>query len=69
VQQTTDEADDTFLTPDDLAARYGVKRRTVLTWNWRRIGPPYSNIGGVIRYRKSDVDAWEARRIKNRDTA
>jgi excisionase family DNA binding protein len=34
--------------------------RTLEDWRYRRIGPPFIRVGGQIRYRRSDVDAWLA---------
>lgn len=55
-------AADQFLSIADLARRYGVSKHTVHDWNKRRIGPLYFRVGerGTVRYRLSDVLAWEA---------
>jgi predicted DNA-binding transcriptional regulator AlpA len=34
--------------------------RTLEDWRYRRTGPPYMRVGGQIRYRRADVDAWLA---------
>lgn len=63
---------DTLLSVDDLAARYGVSKSTVYQWNWARhrgrrpsAGPPLIRIGRHVRYRLSDVLAWEAARTQH----
>ena len=47
------------LSPTDLADRERVSIETVYTWNRERTGPPYMRIGRHVRYRLSDVKAWE----------
>ena len=52
--------------PDDLftraeAAEYlGVGVRTLYRWASERVGPPYSKLGGRVRYRRSALDRWVA---------
>ncbi|WP_324754042.1 helix-turn-helix transcriptional regulator [Roseovarius sp. Pro17] len=47
------------LTQRDLAARWRVSGRTLERWRAQRYGPAWITIGGSIRYRMSDVLAWE----------
>ncbi|MFS2291723.1 MAG: helix-turn-helix domain-containing protein [Actinomadura sp.] len=51
--------DEKHLTPDDLAKREGVPVSTVYQWNSRGGGPKFMKIGRHVRYRLSDVVAWE----------
>jgi predicted DNA-binding transcriptional regulator AlpA len=49
-----------LLTDRDLEERTGVK---VSTWQKRRIfggGPPFVRMGRMVRYRRSDFEAWIA---------
>jgi predicted DNA-binding transcriptional regulator AlpA len=52
-----------WLTEEQLAERLQVTKTTLLNWRYRGTGPPATRIGGknskVIRYRLSDVLAWE----------
>ncbi len=48
------------LTQRDLATRWCVSGRTLERWRAQRYGPAWITIGGSIRYRVSDVLAWEA---------
>ncbi|WP_272011131.1 helix-turn-helix transcriptional regulator [Roseovarius sp. ZX-A-9] len=48
------------LTQRELAARWRVSGRTLERWRAQRFGPAWITIGGSIRYRMSDVLAWEA---------
>ncbi len=50
---------DKHLAPKDLAEREGVPLATVHAWNRRRTGPRFMKIGRHVRYRLSDVIAWE----------
>lgn len=47
------------LTPEDLAEREGVPTTTVYQWNSKGTGPRYLKVGRFVRYRLSDVIAWE----------
>jgi predicted DNA-binding transcriptional regulator AlpA len=47
------------LTPQDLADREGVPVATVYAWNMKGTGPPYMHVGRHVRYRLTDVEAWE----------
>jgi len=48
------------LTQRDLAERWRVSGRTLERWRAQRYGPAWITIGGSIRYRRTDVLAWEA---------
>ena len=51
---------DRLLTPDDLATRYQVSRKTVLDWaRGELIGSV--KVGRFRRFRQAHVDAFEAR--------
>ncbi len=54
----TDSA--TCLTARELAERWKVSCRTLERWRAQRSGPAWITIGGSIRYRTTDVLAWEA---------
>lgn len=54
---------DRHLTVRELAARERVEPQTVHKWNARRCGPPFIKMGRFVRYRLSDVIAWEESRI------
>ena len=49
-----------FVTPDALAARCNISRRTLARWHAKRIGPPRCVVGRLILYRVEAVDAWMA---------
>jgi predicted DNA-binding transcriptional regulator AlpA len=41
----------------------GVSRHTLACWRSRGEGPPFVKVGGSVRYRVADLDAWaEGRR-------
>ncbi len=50
---------DEFLSPEDLAKRYGRPLKTIYRWNYQRSGPPFLRMGRAVRYRLADVKAWE----------
>jgi hypothetical protein len=67
VQETTSE--ETFLTVKDLAERHKVKIWTIYARNKRGTGPRYiqGHKAEGIRYRLSDVLAWEDARLRGGD--
>lgn len=48
-----------MLTPADLAERWQVPARTLGQWRYEGRGPAYVKIGGAVRYRFADVEAYE----------
>ena len=58
-----------YLTPKQLADRYGVTVRTIYAWNAAGTGPLHFKIGGQLYYRLSDVQVWEARGARGGEAA
>lgn len=58
------EESETYLTPDELVARYKrtISVRTLANWRSKGEGPSYTKIGGKILYGSIEVSAWERRR-------
>ena len=57
------EFDDFLMDTAALAAYLGVSERTIANWRAEsrdQSGPRFYRIGALVRYRKSDVDAWLA---------
>ena len=48
-----------YLTQIELAERWKLSTRTLERWRSLKIGPPYVRIGGRIRYRLDDAEAFE----------
>ena len=57
-------AEEAHLTIEQLAEREGVAVGTVYGWNSKGGGPRYIKIGKHVRYRMSDVLAWEESRLR-----
>lgn len=55
---------DRVLTPDELAARYGVSPLTLADWRYKSTGPRYFQAGKRVFYRESEVEAWEKARTE-----
>lgn len=51
-------SEDTRMRPDEVAQMLGISTRTLHRWHRLRYGPPRCNIGRVVLYRKSAIDAW-----------
>lgn len=47
-----------------LARRWGLSPSTLERWRHRRQGPPHLKIGGRVRYRLQDIEAFEAARVE-----
>lgn len=58
------------LSPPVLSAEIDVPEPTLAQWRYRGEGPRYLKLGGHVRYRRSDVDAWlESSLSRPRDVA
>ncbi|WP_122620449.1 helix-turn-helix domain-containing protein [Streptomyces sp. Tu 4128] len=57
---------DRYLTPEDIAAIFGVPIETVYQWRKKRTGPPGFRIGKHLRYDPADIRAYVTDR-KNAD--
>lgn len=49
---------DRYLTPEDIAALFGVPLETVYQWRKKRSGPPGFRIGKHVRYDPAAVRDW-----------
>lgn len=58
-------ADERWLSRQELADRYGLPIRTLAQWASKGTGPRYARLGRHARYRLSDVTAWEATRLRD----
>jgi len=54
----------------DAANRCGLSVKTLRNWRLSGKGPPYLKLGGAVRYRESDLDAFldKALRLSTSDT-
>jgi len=55
----------THLTQGQLAARWEVSESKLERWRCQGIGPVYMKLGGQVRYRLEDVEAFEARSLRS----
>lgn len=53
----------TRLTPVELAERWGVPVTTLAAWRYAGKGPAYLKLGGAVRYRLEDVEAYESKHL------
>jgi predicted DNA-binding transcriptional regulator AlpA len=58
-----ENADDKWITRQDLAERYGVPVKTPAEWASKGTGPRYAKIGRHVRYLLSDVIDWERKQF------
>lgn len=58
------DSNERLLTIKEVADYLGVPVATLYQWRYRREGPPGFRIGGLVRYRRSDVDAWIEQQVE-----
>jgi len=58
-----------ILTINQAAAYLSIPKATLYTWRTRRVGfgPRAVKLGGCLRYRRSDLDAWVAEHVETFD--
>jgi len=58
-----------ILTIDQAAAYLSIPKATLYTWRTRRpgFGPRAVKLGGCLRYRRADLDAWVAGHVETLD--
>lgn len=47
-----------LITPAQLAIELGNEVQTLSVWRLYKKGPKYIRVGRLIRYRRSDIEAW-----------
>jgi len=52
------EAPSEFLDERSLCALLAISSVTATKWRAKAKGPPFIKVGRLVRYRRSDVDAW-----------
>lgn len=57
-----------LLTPEELAARWGVMTITLDRWRWSGKGPRSVKIGRQIKYRAQDIEAYEEQKSRQSTT-
>lgn len=53
-----------LLTTDAAAQYIGVRRKTLEWWRLTGAGPQFIKMSRLVRYRRSDIDAWVESRIR-----
>jgi predicted DNA-binding transcriptional regulator AlpA len=53
-----------LLTTDEVAERWRMSGRTLERWRSERYGPRYVRLGGTIRYRLDEIEAYESRHLR-----
>ena len=48
----------------DLACRWSMSERTLERWRWLGQGPRFMKLGGRVAYRIQDVEAFEAKQLR-----
>lgn len=50
-----------------LAEHWGIPVRTLAAWRYQGKGPRYMKLGGAVRYRLEDVEAYENENLMGAD--
>jgi hypothetical protein len=48
----------------ELARRWSLSERTLERWRWLKKGPSYLRLGGRVAYRLEDIEAFEAKQLR-----
>jgi excisionase family DNA binding protein len=59
IEHMTNTSEVIWLSRKDLAKRLGIPDKTPAEWATKGTGPKYARFGRHVRYRLSDVIAWE----------
>lgn len=51
------------LSPAAVGRWLGANEKTLANWRCAGSGPPYLKVGGLVRYRRGDVDTWIAEQV------
>lgn len=51
---------ESYFTESEAASLLKVSRRTLQRWRQEGLGLPFRRFGGLVRYARSDIDAWAA---------
>ena len=53
-----------FISHDELAQRWQISEATLERWRSQRKGPHFLRLGGQVRYRLADVEAYELEKME-----
>lgn len=42
----------------EVAELLNVSVHTLRGWRQKKLGPPYAKVGGLVRYRRAEVEKW-----------
>jgi excisionase family DNA binding protein len=55
---------ETYFTEHEAAELLRLSRRTLQRWRQKGLGLPFRRFGGLVRYARSDIDAWAAKQSR-----
>lgn len=59
---------ESIMSPEELAARWGVMTITLARWRWTGKGPRFFKVGRNIKYRVPDIEAYEEQKARQSTT-
>jgi predicted site-specific integrase-resolvase len=57
-----------LMTPEELAARWGLTTLTLDRWRWTGRGPRFFKPGRKVKYRVQDIETYEEQRARQSTT-
>ena len=61
---TASQSAETYFTEHEAAELLRLSRRTLQRWRQEGLGLPFRRFGGLVRYARSDIDAWAAKQSR-----
>lgn len=55
---------ETYFTENEAADLLRLSRRTLQRWRQEGLGLPFRRFGGLVRYARTDIDAWAAKQSR-----
>lgn len=62
--RANEQGGDPYLTEYEAAELLRLSRRTLQRWRQEGLGLPFRRFGGLVRYARSDIDAWAAKQSR-----
>ncbi len=53
-----------LMSPEELAARWGIMTITLDRWRWSGKGPRFFKAGRVVKYRVQDIEMYEEQKSR-----
>lgn len=58
-----------YFSPEELSTHWNVPAKTLERWRYEGIGPRFFKLAGHVRYRRDDVEQFEAASMRSSTAA